>query len=883
MKTPLILALAAACAFSGTQQSFATLYAYDGFDYFANTANGSPLVGKNPALHSVGSSGLDGTTAGAVAAGQGGMSNLFQTTGLTFGPLHVRGGGARYDNDAGQSSYFAFNYSGSPPPPGSTLYTSHLLRVLAPLTDASVISLRMNTSKTGGPATSFFVTYADTGVTNSPPGAQYDNAGTSTGPAIQINTTYVVIGRFTNVGMTTDPREATTYILNEAQFANYADGGFGETEWDGATIGTAANQIVSRVKDIYTDTAAFNLATNSGIQFGIGNAGANGGLGQDVLYDELRCASTLGEAVPTGPQTDPVSIALTTTAPVATEPTAANPAIGRITLSRHDASTRQVTVHFSISGTATNGADSYLLPTCATLPANAASTVIEVRPLGDRRMEPDETLTLSASAIPGGYTAGIPDSVTVTIQDGPFIPPAPTRLITKLSEGLPQKIVVYGTSLTEGNLWPPQLKAALDSSYPGQVTLINSGGSGQNSVWGLANLTSKVINQNPDTVFIEFAVNDSVIRDNYDTRINPAEARTNLNTMIDRILAARPNCEIILQVMNPVIGSSASYRPNLALCQQNYRDVGKERGFLVIDHMPAWQALLDQGTAAFNTYVPDGLHPAANGYSLFATPVMLSEIGAARNEAQDTVMLHATNHRAAEPPTTGGSPRGTRITVTRHSYTDSALVVPLTIGGTTTNGTDYGVLPSSITIPAGSSSASFEMIPSPDTNIEGEETFTIAIAAGAGYTAASPNKASLIMEDRPFDHWRKSRFTAGELLDPQISGDDADPDNDGVKNLLEFLTGHLPKTADANGVAIRGTETVSGGTYLTLTYDRVPRNGLNGIPQVSTDLMEWRDGPSFVQETLLSDTGLIQNVKARSLTPMGPGKEFIRLKATRNP
>lgn len=882
MKKILIPILGACGLAVSTPCAVAELYAYDGFDYFANTAEGATLVGKNPALHSSGSIGLAGTTAGASAANQGGLSNVFRATGLTFGALHIRGGAARYDNDAGQASFFGFNYSGATLSAGGTLYTSYLVRSLSPINDASVVSLRLNTSKTAGAGTSYFVTYADSGATGSPPGAQYDNTSTTSGAPIQANTTYIVIGRFTNIGMTTGTREAATYILNAAQFANHADGGFGETEWDAATIGTGENQIVARVKENYTGSASFNLATNNGIQFGIGNAGSNGGFGQDVIFDELRCASTLGEVLPTGPQVDPVPVSLTATTPVATEPTAAVPAIGRITVSRLDASTRPVTVHLGISGTATHGADTWLIPSSATILENASSAVIDVRPLGDRRTEPDETLTLTLQAHPGGYVPASPDNATVTIRDGPFIPSPATRLVSKLEEGISQRVVVYGTSLTAGNLWPPQLKAAFDSSYPGQVTLINSGGSGENSVWGLANLTSKVINQNPDTVFIEFAVNDAVIRENYANRINPAQSRANLNTMIDRILASLPNCEIILQVMNPVIGDSAAYRPNLALCQQIYREVGKERGLLVIDHMPAWQALLDQGTSAFTAYVSDGLHPGAAGYARFVTPVILREIGAAHNTPEDTVMLHATNHRTAEPLSTGGTARGTRVTITRNGYTDLPLSVPLAFGGTSSGG-DYSALPASVTIPAGSSSASFEMIPLADNTAEGEETFTVALAAGSGYTSASPDKASLIIEDLPFDAWRKSNFTAPELADPSVSGDKADPDHDGIPNLVEFFSNQPPKSPDFPGTIVSGTETIGNQTHLTLSYTRVLRTGLTGFTQTSENLEDWHDGTTFIGETILSDDGLLQTIKSRSLAPIGTGKEFLRLKVVREP
>jgi len=871
-------ALAAACAFVCAPHAHALLYAYDGFDY-QGVANDTTLVGVDPAISSTGSSGIGTAIAGANAAGQGGTSNIFQSTGLTFGALQTRSGGGRYKNINGAAAFMGYQFTGTPPVAGSTLWTSHLVRLVVEKTSGSVISLRLNSSKTAGSGTSYLVTYSDVAGTVA---ARYDTAQTNGTGVMTVGTTYVVIGRFTGVGTTTGTRKATTYILNEAQFANYADGGFSDTEWDAVTsFGAGPDQIIARAEDTYTDATAFNLLANGGIQFGIGNAGSNGGLGQDVLFDEMRCASTLSEVIPIGTLPDLVTVSLSVTDAIATEPTAAVPSVGKVILSRADGSSRPVTVNLAITGTATNGSDYNTLPTYLTLPENINSVSLEVRPIGDRRVEPDETVIIIAASV-SDYIVNAPSSATITIQDGPPIV-APTKLINNLAADIPQRVVVFGTSLTQSGEWSTQMKSALDSVYPGKTTLINTMGSGRNSKWGIANVKAQVIDKNPDTVFIEFAVNDAVIRAGYQDIITPAQARINLNAILDAILAAHPNCEIILQVMNPVLngGDAATVRPNLALCQQTYRDVGKERGLLVIDHMPSWQTLLDQGNSAFLALITDGLHPPGSAYSAYVTPVILREIGAARNTIADNVMLNATNHRCAEPPSTGGVPRSTRITVSRNGLTENPLVVPLIYGGTAIAGSDYSALPSSVTIPAGASSASIEMIPLTDNEVEGVETFTVSI--GAGVTAASPGKASLIIEDRAFDQWRKSQFSASDLNDPLISGDLADPDQDGFANLLEFFTGNAPKSRNAE-LATRGIETIGASDYLTLTYNRIPGNGLTGIPQVSDNLADWRDGPTFIQETIISDDGLIQTIKARSLTPIsGDGKEFIRLKTTRNP
>ena len=108
------------------------------------------------------------------------------------------------------------------------------------------------------------------------------------------------------------------------------------------------------------------------------------------------------------------------------------------------------------------------------------------------------------------------------------------------------------------------------------------------------------------------------------------ESKKNLETIIDRILAANPPCQIVLQVTNPVIGrpvGTKGSRNNLESYQQMYRDVCAQRRLLVIDHMPAWEPVLAKGEAEFKKYVPDGLHPNALGCEAVITPTILTEIG----------------------------------------------------------------------------------------------------------------------------------------------------------------------------------------------------------------------------------------------------------------
>lgn len=53
----------------------------------------------------------------------------------------------------------------------------------------------------------------------------------------------------------------------------------------------------------------------------------------------------------------------------------------------------------------------------------------------------------------------------------------------------------------------------------------------------------------------------------------------------------------------------------------------------------------------------------------------------------------------------------------------------------------------------------------------------------------------------PFAQWQASYFSGIELEDPTISGPEADPDHDGMKNLIEFGFGYHPRMGSAIPVA----------------------------------------------------------------------------------
>jgi lysophospholipase L1-like esterase len=209
----------------------------------------------------------------------------------------------------------------------------------------------------------------------------------------------------------------------------------------------------------------------------------------------------------------------------------------------------------------------------------------------------------------------------------------PSRLISNLEAGLNQTVLTYGTSLTRPGDWPNQLDAWFQSEFPGQVQLINRGipsSSSQNAdpfFDALVQLDARVLSNNPDTVFIEFAVNDALVGNN----VSPQQSGINVNTMIDRILAGHADRVIILMTMNPAWDPPGQFghgsaRPNLPAYYQVYREVAAQRGLLLIDNYANWLALRNTNESLFEQYVPDGVHPTAEALQQIVTPRIIHDL-----------------------------------------------------------------------------------------------------------------------------------------------------------------------------------------------------------------------------------------------------------------
>jgi len=209
-----------------------------------------------------------------------------------------------------------------------------------------------------------------------------------------------------------------------------------------------------------------------------------------------------------------------------------------------------------------------------------------------------------------------------------------SRLIRNLDSGKPQTLVYYGTSLSGGH-WTKQTTEVLKARYGDLVTVHNRAKGGKDSNWGRENVGERVVPLKPDTVTIEFSMNDAISS----RRITVDAARDNLLSIIDKIRRGSPDVEIILLTTNPIGGEAerrpenhSHYRGGLPKYYQMVRDVAASHGLRLIDLHEVWNDWREKNPEEFATLVPDGVHPNEEGCRKVILPGFLEGLGLAESD-----------------------------------------------------------------------------------------------------------------------------------------------------------------------------------------------------------------------------------------------------------
>ncbi len=137
----------------------------------------------------------------------------------------------------------------------------------------------------------------------------------------------------------------------------------------------------------------------------------------------------------------------------------------------------------------------------------------------------------------------------------------------------------------------------------------------------------------------------------------------------------------------------------------------------------------------------------------------------------------------------------------------------------------------------------------------------------------------------PYDTWKSGFFSSTQLANPAVSGDHVDFDNDGIRNLLEFVLGGSPIAPNANLLKDTTTTTpATVGQNLVFSYDR--KTEANGIAQVietsSTLTGTWTPAVNGVNGVVIATSTLDASAQRVTATIPSTGTMlFVRLNATR--
>ena len=192
--------------------------------------------------------------------------------------------------------------------------------------------------------------------------------------------------------------------------------------------------------------------------------------------------------------------------------------------------------------------------------------------------------------------------------------------------------------------------------------------------------------------------------------------------------------------------------------------------------------------------------------------------------AVPTVTISAPDPAATEAGPTSGS-----FLVRRTGSTAVDLSVSYTIAGTATNGSDYQLLPETITIPSGSSTAAINVTPIDDSLVEGNETVVAALAANPGYNIGAPSSATVsVIDDEPTN--QPPNVNAGPdqtIILPAGASLDGTVNDDGLPSPPGEVTTEWTKVSgpgsvtfgDASSVGTMASFSQSGAYVLRLTAD----------------------------------------------------------------
>jgi hypothetical protein len=296
-----------------------------------------------------------------------------------------------------------------------------------------------------------FAAEADASVSSLAPDSNFGTAPTLSADLSPVERSYL---RFDVTGLTGQVVGARLRTFAFSGTANGPDVFAVDNAWDELQI--TFNNVSSRTSSVLD--SAGPIQSGAWVAYDVAAATAGNGL----VSFEMEADSTDGVEFYSRDATDlrrPELVIFTTPNPVVsvtpTDPTGSEPGTdtGTLTVTRTGPTTTNLTVTYTVSGTATPGTDYTTLAGTVTIPTGQTATTITVTPLNDTTPEPDETVTITIDTDPTYTIATATGTATITDDDLPEVSIAFTPIAdTYVDEGDPGVNFGSETSLSvDGN------------------------------------------------------------------------------------------------------------------------------------------------------------------------------------------------------------------------------------------------------------------------------------------------------------------------------------------------------------------------------------------------------------------------------------------------
>lgn len=402
----------------------------------------------------------------------------------------------------------------------------------------------------------------------------------------------------------------------------------------------------------------------------------------------------------------------------------ANP--GQFTLYRSGPVAAALTVNVATSGTATNGTDYAAVPGTVTFAAGSSTAIININVTDDAAVEGTETVTLTVTS-GSGYVPGSLKAQSTDASAPAAIKPLSTSTISIIdNDSSPASIIID----------------AYDQGWYDSTGF--HGPANPNYSAGDANVTDGLLYRNWFAFNIPTLSSEitsaSLKLKSYDVSA-PSGSETfalyNVATEVDTVVAGGSGKTAIYTDLGD--GSLYGSRSYTVAESNTTKSITLNAGALsAISAKSGSKFALGGRITTLDTVDNyEGVFGFSNGSPGDVQLVL-------KLAASPVVTVSASDSGAAE--TTGVANPG-KFTLARSGSTTAALTVNIGMTGSATNGTDYTLIPTTVTFAAGAATADVNLTVTDDAIVEGSETAVLTVAAGAGYTVGAGASATVTIAD----------------------------------------------------------------------------------------------------------------------------------------